>query len=77
MRFHLVATLIAATAGCASIDAPRHSARDYAAMSCNELVVEAKEAWRRKYVAGERQAAKEDLRTIKSAAIAKNCGLPG
>ena len=77
MRIHLVAALIAATAGCASIDTARHGARDYAAMSCNDLVGEAKQAWRRKHVAAERQIAKQDLKAIKSAAIATNCALPG
>jgi hypothetical protein len=77
VRLRLLAPLIAATAGCASIDAPRHGALDYAAMSCSELVGEAKEAWRRKHVAADRQAAKQDLKAIKSAAIAKNCVLPG
>jgi hypothetical protein len=73
----LVALLaIAIVAGCASMDAPR-SPHDYATMSCGELVEEAKLAWRRKHVEAERQAAKKDLRAIKSAAIAKNCVLPG
>jgi hypothetical protein len=77
VRIRLLAAIIATNAGCASIDAPRHGARDYAAMSCNELVGEAKDAWRRKHVAADRQAAKQDLKAIKTAAIAKSCALPG
>ena len=90
VRLYLIAVFVIATAGCASLDPPRHGARDYAMMSCKELGREAKEAWRRKNeradlfagkgeerLAADRLAAKQELKAIRSAAIAKNCLLPG
>jgi hypothetical protein len=86
----IAVALIGIIGGCASLDAyGPDGSRDYAAMSCQELAREAKNAWRQKNersdvfgkseerAAADRQMAKQDLKAIKSAAVAKNCILPG
>jgi hypothetical protein len=78
VHFSIAFALIAILAGCAALEAPRHDGpRDYASLSCSELAEEAREAWRRKHVEVDRQVAKHELKAIKSAAIAKDCVLPG
>ena len=76
MRYHLV-PLVIRFRRLRIARGDQHGAGDYAVMSCTELIDDAEESWRRKSVAGERQAAKQDLKAIKSAAIAKKCALPG
>jgi hypothetical protein len=78
VHFLITFALVAILSGCAALESPRHNGpRDYAGLSCSELADEAREAWRRKHVAADRQVAKHELKAIKSAAIAKDCVLPG